>query len=172
VLGIELRCAIAASRARPCRRQKAGALLRSSFLPRPGCGATRRALFKLGSQRRQRRCGAGRARRNRRPFWSDRRGRDHAYLVHHQLGRSASSEESGPARLVGWRELRPRRGSDRRLLRTGLGEYFVYQSAMLAVASVKALNSYFQMPFANGAKLTVTNEGKIAPTAFTLRSIM
>jgi hypothetical protein len=43
----------------------------------------------------------------------------------------------------------------------GLGEYFVYQSSMLAVASVKALNSYFQMPFANGAKLTVTNEGKV-----------
>jgi Protein of unknown function (DUF2961) len=43
----------------------------------------------------------------------------------------------------------------------GLGEYFVYQSSMLTVASVKALNSYFQMPFGNGAKLTVTNEGKI-----------
>ena len=43
----------------------------------------------------------------------------------------------------------------------GLGEYFVYQSAMLAVASVKALNSYFQMPFSKTAKMTVTNEGKI-----------
>ena len=43
----------------------------------------------------------------------------------------------------------------------GLGEYFVYQSSMTAVASVKALNSYFQMPFASGAKLTVTNEGRI-----------
>jgi len=43
----------------------------------------------------------------------------------------------------------------------GLGEYFVYQSALLAVASVKALNSYFQMPFAKGAKMTVTNEGAI-----------
>jgi hypothetical protein len=43
----------------------------------------------------------------------------------------------------------------------GLGEYFVYQSSMLAVASVKALNSYFQMPFSSGAKLTVSNEGKI-----------
>jgi hypothetical protein len=42
----------------------------------------------------------------------------------------------------------------------GLGEYYVYQSSLLAVASVKALNSYFQMPFSNGAKLTVTNEGK------------
>ncbi len=41
----------------------------------------------------------------------------------------------------------------------GLGEYFVYQSALLAVAPVKALNAYFQMPFANAARMTVTNEG-------------
>ena len=43
----------------------------------------------------------------------------------------------------------------------GLGEYFVYQSAMTAVASVKALNSYFQMPFASAARMMVTNEGSI-----------
>lgn len=42
----------------------------------------------------------------------------------------------------------------------GLGEYFVYQSELLAVASVKALNAYFKMPFAHGARITVTNEGK------------
>ena len=42
----------------------------------------------------------------------------------------------------------------------GLGEYFTYQSSMIAVASVKALNAYFQMPFSKSAKLTVTNEGK------------
>src|SRR5579863_6418014 len=42
----------------------------------------------------------------------------------------------------------------------GLGEYFTYQSALLTVAPVKALNSYFAMPFANGAKITVSNEGK------------
>jgi hypothetical protein len=41
----------------------------------------------------------------------------------------------------------------------GLGEYFVYQSSLLAVAPVKALNSYFQMPFATAARITVTNEG-------------
>jgi hypothetical protein len=41
----------------------------------------------------------------------------------------------------------------------GLGEYFVYRSALLAVASVKALNSYFQMPFATAARISVTNEG-------------
>src|SRR5208337_3589674 len=43
----------------------------------------------------------------------------------------------------------------------GLGEYFTYQSALLAVAPIKALNAYFQMPFASSAKLTLTNEGKV-----------
>ena len=42
----------------------------------------------------------------------------------------------------------------------GLGEYFTYQSALLTVAPVKALNAYFAMPFASAAKITVTNEGK------------
>ena len=43
----------------------------------------------------------------------------------------------------------------------GLGEYFTYQSALLAVAPMKALNAYFQMPFASAAKITLTNEGKV-----------
>ena len=43
----------------------------------------------------------------------------------------------------------------------GLGEYFVYQSALLAVAPVKALNAYFKMPFAESARLTLTNEGNV-----------
>ena len=43
----------------------------------------------------------------------------------------------------------------------GLGEYFTYQSALLAVAPMKALNAYFQMPFASAARLTVTNDGKV-----------
>jgi hypothetical protein len=43
----------------------------------------------------------------------------------------------------------------------GLGEYFVYQSALLAVAPIKALNAYFQMPFSTSARITVTNEGKV-----------
>ena len=43
----------------------------------------------------------------------------------------------------------------------GLGEYYTYQSALLAVAPVKALNAYFQMPFATAAKITVTNEGTV-----------
>jgi hypothetical protein len=42
----------------------------------------------------------------------------------------------------------------------GLGEYFTYQSELTAVAPMKALNAYFQMPFANLARMTVTNEGK------------
>ena len=44
-----------------------------------------------------------------------------------------------------------------------LGEYFVYQSALLSVAPMKALNAYFQMPFDSAARITLTNEGK-APT--------
>ncbi len=43
----------------------------------------------------------------------------------------------------------------------GLGEYFVYQSSLLSVAPIKALNAYFQMPFAHSARLTLTNEGTI-----------
>ncbi|HKN22323.1 MAG TPA: glycoside hydrolase family 172 protein [Terracidiphilus sp.] len=41
----------------------------------------------------------------------------------------------------------------------GLGEYFVYQSQLLAVAPIKALNSYFQMPFATKARITLENQG-------------
>lgn len=44
----------------------------------------------------------------------------------------------------------------------GLGEYFTYQSSLLTVASVKALNAYFKMPF-HLARITLTNEG-IIPT--------
>jgi hypothetical protein len=43
----------------------------------------------------------------------------------------------------------------------GLAEYYTYQSALLAVAPVKALNAYFQMPFATAARITVTNEGTV-----------
>lgn len=45
----------------------------------------------------------------------------------------------------------------------GLGEYFLYQSALTAVAPMKALNAYFKMLFSSAARLTVTNEGP-APT--------
>jgi hypothetical protein len=43
----------------------------------------------------------------------------------------------------------------------GLAEYFTYQSSLLTVAPAKALNAYFQMPFASAARLTVTNEGNV-----------
>ncbi len=43
----------------------------------------------------------------------------------------------------------------------GLGEYFNYQSALLVVAPLKALNAYFKMPFANGARMTVENQGSV-----------
>jgi hypothetical protein len=43
----------------------------------------------------------------------------------------------------------------------GLGEYFTYQSALLAVAPMKALNAYFQMPFSSAARITLTNEGAV-----------
>lgn len=40
-----------------------------------------------------------------------------------------------------------------------LGQYFLYESALTTVASIKAMNSYFTMPFAHSALITVTNEG-------------
>jgi hypothetical protein len=43
----------------------------------------------------------------------------------------------------------------------GLGEYFVYQSELTVVASAKALNAYFKMPFSSSARLSVANEGKV-----------
>ncbi len=48
----------------------------------------------------------------------------------------------------------------------GNGEYFRYESAVLAVASDKALNSFFPMPFRKHARITVTNEGKEKVGAF------
>jgi hypothetical protein len=40
-----------------------------------------------------------------------------------------------------------------------LGAYAIYQSEYLACSPGKSLNSYFVMPYARGARLTVTNEG-------------
>jgi hypothetical protein len=47
-----------------------------------------------------------------------------------------------------------------------LGQYFVYQSAFLNCSSIKALNSYFAMPFRKSARLTATNEGAHKVGAF------
>ena len=41
----------------------------------------------------------------------------------------------------------------------GLGEYHSWQSEMLSVGSVKALNCFFPMPYQKHARITVTNEG-------------
>jgi hypothetical protein len=43
----------------------------------------------------------------------------------------------------------------------GLGEYYTYQSSLVAVAPMKALNAYFKMPFATAGRMTVANEGTI-----------
>lgn len=48
----------------------------------------------------------------------------------------------------------------------GLGEYFLYESAPLSVGSQNALNCFFPMPFSNGARITVTNEGTKDVRAF------
>jgi len=42
----------------------------------------------------------------------------------------------------------------------GLGEYFVYQSAFLAVAPTRGMNCFFAMPFQKKALITLTNEGQ------------
>jgi hypothetical protein len=41
----------------------------------------------------------------------------------------------------------------------GFGRYVEYHSAPIAIGGVKALNCYWPMPFAKGARLTMTNEG-------------
>jgi hypothetical protein len=47
-----------------------------------------------------------------------------------------------------------------------LGDYFLYQSAFLNCSSIKALNSYFAMPFRRSARITVTNDGSKAVPSF------
>lgn len=47
-----------------------------------------------------------------------------------------------------------------------LGQYFIYQSAFLNCSSIKALNSYFAMPFRKSARITATNEGQQNVGAF------
>jgi hypothetical protein len=44
----------------------------------------------------------------------------------------------------------------------GTGDYITWESAMLSVGSDRALNCFFPMPFAKHARVTVTNEGKLA----------
>jgi Protein of unknown function (DUF2961) len=42
----------------------------------------------------------------------------------------------------------------------GLGTYHNWESEMLSVGSVNAMNSYFPMPYRHHARITITNEGK------------
>jgi hypothetical protein len=48
----------------------------------------------------------------------------------------------------------------------GLGDYFRFESTPLSVASDKALNSFFPMPFRKRARITVTNQGSEGVDAF------
>jgi Protein of unknown function (DUF2961) len=48
----------------------------------------------------------------------------------------------------------------------GLGDYFQFESIPLSVASDKALNSFFPMPFRKRAQITVTNQGGESVDAF------
>ena len=48
----------------------------------------------------------------------------------------------------------------------GLGQYFVYESSLLSVGALKALNSFFPMPFHESARITVTNEGEQPISAY------
>jgi Protein of unknown function (DUF2961) len=48
----------------------------------------------------------------------------------------------------------------------GLGDYFLFESTPLVVASDKALNSFFPMPFHKRARITATNEGNSDVDAF------
>jgi hypothetical protein len=47
-----------------------------------------------------------------------------------------------------------------------LNEYYLYQSAFMNCACVKALNCYLAMPFRKSARITATNEGKMQVDAF------
>ena len=42
----------------------------------------------------------------------------------------------------------------------GTGQYYSWSSPVLSVGNDRSLNSYFQMPYAKHARITVTNEGK------------
>lgn len=48
----------------------------------------------------------------------------------------------------------------------GLGTYAQFESAPLKVGSIKALNSFFPMPFRKHARITVTNESQVPTAAF------
>jgi len=48
----------------------------------------------------------------------------------------------------------------------GTGDYVAWQSEMLSVGNMKALNCFFPMPYAKHARITLTNEGKEAISVY------
>lgn len=48
----------------------------------------------------------------------------------------------------------------------GLGEYHAWESQMLSVGELQGMNSFFPMPFARHARITITNEGEDKIFAF------
>ena len=47
----------------------------------------------------------------------------------------------------------------------GNGQYYLWSSPVLSVGNDRSMNSYFQMPYAKHARITITNEGKQALTS-------
>jgi len=48
----------------------------------------------------------------------------------------------------------------------GHGRYYLYSALPIQIGSDKGLNCYWRMPFSNGARVTVTNEGPLPAVAF------
>jgi hypothetical protein len=47
----------------------------------------------------------------------------------------------------------------------GNGQYYLWSSPVLSVGNDRSMNSYFQLPYAKHARITITNEGKQALTS-------
>ena len=47
----------------------------------------------------------------------------------------------------------------------GNGQYYLWSSPVLSVGNDRSMNSYFQMPYAKHARITITNEGKQSLTS-------
>jgi hypothetical protein len=118
---------------------------------RLACAATRRAAPQAGTAPAAMATRFPWSRRNGNAARCDRRRAWSRTLVHHQLAGPDAPEEPGAARLVGRRISPSVEVPIGDFFGLGLGEYFTYQSALLAVAPIKALNAYFQMPFATAA---------------------
>ena len=47
----------------------------------------------------------------------------------------------------------------------GFGDYFAWASTVLSVGNIRALNSFFPMPYRKHARITLTNDGKMSVNA-------